>query len=272
MIRNFLVLSICSLLGLCAVDGTGDSTSKPAADAPGVPATEVAGKDKPAAEAETRQDLGTFVTEGWIGKTGFGYALAYPSLLSGIFQFSEVSLETERHRFIASSETSGTIQAGNIASTFGVLNTGYDLTLNRLRLFVFTNYEFGVLSGLNSNTAIGAGARYTVLKAKYVHLDASAAPIYDRSAYADGILVEALSISTRGRFKFFLTERNTLFVSWFYIVALNNSDNQWHAADIIDNHQISKKLSLRAGYRWRYDTFTGEAAGLAYLLAVFNFL
>lgn len=272
MLRRCVVLCSYSTLLIWAADAPPAPAEK---NPPEIAAQE---KEKPADEKnapaapEKQQNLETFITEGWIGKTGFGYAMAYPTLLSGIFQFSEVSLETERHRFLASSETSGIIQAGNIASSFGVLNAGYDLTLDRLRLFAFTNYEFGVISGLNSNTAIGAGLRYTVFKYRYVHLDASTAPIYDRSAYSDGILLESLSLSMRGRFKIFLTERNTLFLSWFYIVALNNTENQWHAADFIDNHQISRKLSVRAGYRWRYDAFSGEAAGLAYLIAVFNFL
>lgn len=225
----------------------------------------------PDSEKNSESDTVKFLNEGWIGKTGFGYALAYPQYDSGVFQFAEVSLETRRHRLLASSETSGILQGGNIRRTNGVLNAGYDITWDRLRLFAFTNYEFGVILGLDSNTALGAGARYTFIHMEKFQLDASLAPIYDRAAYADNTLNEAFSLSARGRIKIFFSEYDSLFFSWFYIGGLNNSSNQWHAADIVNNIQLSQKVSFRTGYRWRYDLFSGASAGLAYLIAVFNF-
>lgn len=222
-------------------------------------------------EKNGESDALRFLSEGWRGKTGFGYALAYPKYDSGIFQFAEVSLETRRHRLLASSETSGILQGGNIRRTNGVLNAGYDITWDRLRLFTFTNYEFGVILGLDSNTALGAGARYTFIHWEKLQFDASLAPIYDRAAYADNTLNEAFSLSARGRIRIFFSEYDSLFFSWFYIGGLNNASNQWHAADIVNNIQVSRKISLRTGYRWRYDLFSGSAAGLGYIIAVFNF-
>lgn len=223
------------------------------------------------AEKNSESDTLRFFSEGWSGKTGFGYALAYPQLDSGVFQFAEVALETHRHRLLASSETSGILHGGNIRRTNGVLNAGYDITWDRLRLFAFTNYEFGVILGLNSNTALGGGARYTVIRRDKFHFDASIAPIYDRAAYADDTVNQAFSLSGRGRIKIFYSEFSSLFISWFYIAGLNNASNQWHAADVVNNIQLSKKVSIRTGYRWRYDLFSGAAAGLGYLIAVFNF-
>lgn len=211
------------------------------------------------------------IAEGWSGKMGFGYALSYPSYLSGVFQFAEVSLETAKHRFLVSSETSGVLQNGNIRRSNGVLNAGYDITFDRLRFFVFTNYEFGVIVGLDSNTVFGAGMRYTIFMFDRVHLDASIAPIYDRAAYADDTLYEAFSLSMRGRMKIFVSDIDTLFLSWFYIRAVDNTTNQWHAADIVNSTLLTQKVSMRVGYRWRYDLFTQASAGLAYMIAVFNF-
>lgn len=231
---------------------------------PGILATEKTQTSETAAK--------TFFAEGWAGKTGFGYALNYPRYQSGIFQFAEVGLETERHRFMASSEMSGIFEAGNIKQSNGVLNAGYDITWDRWRLFAFTNYEFGVIVGLESNAVLGAGARYTLIKLERVHFDISAAPIYDRAAYADGTSYEALSASLRGRIKIFFTEHDSVFFSWFFIRGLDNQVNQWHAADLINSLQLSRKVSLRLGYRWRYDVFTENSSGLAYLIAVFSFL
>lgn len=216
-------------------------------------------------------DTWTYLREGWVGKTGFGYALTYPEYYSGVFQFAEVGIESHRHRFIASSEASGVVQGGNIRRTNGVLNAGYDITFDRLRAFVFTNYEFGVIVGLDSNTALGAGVRYTALKFEKFHLDLSAAPVYDRTAYADDTLYESLSVSMRGRIKIFFTENDSLFISWFHIRGLDRPNNQWHAADVINSNAISTKVSVRTGYRWRYDVFSEASSGLGYLMAVFSF-
>gem|GEM_PF-3117432 len=227
----------------------------------------------PAASPEKPKDadVAKMIAEGWSGKMGFGYALSYPSYLSGVFQFAEVSLETAKHRFLVSSETSGVLQNGNIRRSNGVLNAGYDITFDRLRFFVFTNYEFGVIVGLDSNTVFGAGMRYTIFMFDRVHLDASIAPIYDRAAYADDTLYEAFSLSMRGRMKIFVSDIDTLFLSWFYIRAVDNTTNQWHAADIVNSTLLTQKVSMRVGYRWRYDLFTQASAGLAYMIAVFNF-
>lgn len=216
-------------------------------------------------------DAAKMLAGGWSGKTGFGYALSYPSYLSGVFQFAEVSLETTKHRFLVSSETSGVLQSGNIRRSNGVLNAGYDITFDRLRLFVFTNYEFGVIVGLDSNTVFGAGMRYTLFMFQRFHFDASVAPIYDRAAYADDTIQEAFSLSMRGRIKFFISDIDSLFFSWFYIRGAENTKNQWHAADVVNSTLLTQKVSVRVGYRWRYDFFTESSAGLAYLIAVFSF-
>jgi len=210
-------------------------------------------------------------SDGWQGKTGFGYMMNQPNLQSGVLQFAEVSLESGGHRFLAATETAAVVRGGNIASTNGVINAGYDFSFFNLKTFIFTNYEFGVISGLTSNTATGLGVRYRFFKNEYAQLDLSLTPTYDRSAYEDGILNEAFSLSGRARAKAFFTENHTLVLAYFYIKGMNIATNQWHAFDAIHNYQISKKVSFRLGYRYRYDVFIETGAGLAYLMAVFNF-
>ena len=211
-------------------------------------------------------------SDGITGKTGFGYALTYPpSYSSGIFQFSEVGHEFSNQRIMATSELSGVFENGNIKKPAGVFNAGYDYNIDRLRLFIYTNYEFGVITGLDSNTILGAGARYMFFQFDRFTFDAGVAPIYDRGAYADDSLNETLSLSFRGRLKIFLADFDSLYVTWLYLHSLDEKNNEWHAADLINNTVLTKKISLRQAYRWRYDTFSGSSAGLFYLIAVFNF-
>lgn len=210
--------------------------------------------------------------DGISGKTGFGYALTYPpAYASGIFQFSEVGYEIGNQRLMATSELSGVFENGNIKKPAGVFNAGYDYNIDRLRLFIYTNYEFGVITGLDSNTILGAGARYMFFQFDRFTFDAGVAPIYDRGAYADNSLNETFSLSFRGRLKIFLADFDSLYLTWLYLHSLDDKNNQWHAADLVNNTVLTKKISLRQAYRWRYDTFSGSSAGLFYLIAVFNF-
>ncbi|MBN8219808.1 MAG: DUF481 domain-containing protein [Spirochaetes bacterium] len=209
--------------------------------------------------------------DGIAGKIGFGYALTTPTYASGIFQFSEVGYELGNQRLMGTSELSGVFENGNIRRPNGVLNAGYDYNAGLLRLFIYTNYEFGVITGLDSNTIVGAGARYMFLKFDRFTFDAGIAPIYDRAAYADNTLNETFSLSFRGRLKIFFSDFDSLYLTWLYLHSLDEKNNEWHAADVVNNTVLTRKISLRQGYRWRYDTFSGAAAGLLYLIAVFNF-
>jgi Protein of unknown function, DUF481 len=222
-------------------------------------------------KSKVDEKTGAVAGDGWSGKIGFGYALNYPNYISGVFQFSEVSYEFANQRILASSETSGTIENGSIKRPNGVLNAGYDYNIDRIRLFAYTNYEFGVVTGLESNTVLGAGVRYTFIKFDRFVFDSGIAPIYERTAYVDDTLNETLSISLRGRIKVFLADFDSLYITWLFLQSTNESKNQWHAAEIINNTVLSHRISIRQAYRWRYDVFSGSSAGLAYLIAVFNF-
>lgn len=230
--------------------------------------------NEPKADTKTepkKEESYNLLTDGWQGKTGFGYMLNNPDLHSGIIQFAEVSLEAQNHRFLASSETAAVLRGGNVAGTNGVLNAGYDFNFLNFKAFIFTNYEFGVIRGLSSNAATGMGLRYRFFKNEFAQLDLALTPIYDRSAYDDGVLNETFSLSGRARAKIFISANHTFSLAYFYIKGMNIATNQWHAVDAIHNWQISQKVSFRLGYRYRYDVFIETGAGLGYLLAVFNF-
>ncbi len=129
----------------------------------------------------------------------------------------------------------------------------------RLEFFSFTMSDYNEITGLQHRNESGAGAKFILVRNKYLLLDLSGAPVYHYEKFKDRDSTEEWRWSIRGRGEIApFNDDITLRYYAYYIPVFGDRDNYRFIQDVYLYLKLASSFGIKAGYRRDFNTYTPE--------------
>lgn len=138
----------------------------------------------------------------------------------------------------------------------GSFNFSYYM-LWRFEFFAYSTAEYNEIIELTLRNNSGAGLKFIFIRNRYLLADLSSAPIFQYEKFEERDPEKDKRWSIRGRIELFPFDEDYMIRYFFYYIpAMDNSENYRTIHDLTASKKIMGNIHFRAGYRKEYNTYT----------------